>query len=266
MTTLLSLMVVLAAAPAMKPPAPVPTKLELTDAQRKATQLLTDGKGHYVAVVLNDNKVPESGMYFYGDGKQFFHLRAPSSGSDGSEGTWNVTLWEPRETWGQSGIQKTARDGYNATCGNRTVKLTVVPAADAGKLVEAATFNQPRWTRRPYRLSRDDKGNYYFVDYQRNDADFRDEGTKKDLRLYVGPRGKLKLQAMTNIVSDSEGEIFSTKSGELRLVSNPGDTKWISGKSEIKLLNLPVEDNAKMIYTELGVYDRELLGTPCDDI
>ena len=36
-------------------------------------------------------------------------------------------------------------------------------------------------------------------------------------------------------------------------------------KSKLKLTKVPVEDNAAMIYGELGVYTGELLGTPCDD-
>lgn len=84
----------------------------------------------------------------------------------------------------------------------------------------------------------------------------------------------MKLQQMTNIIHDSEGEIFATKTGELRLVltearadaAKDQGLRWVSGKTISSLINVPVEDNARMIYTDLGIYDRERLGTPCDDL
>jgi hypothetical protein len=155
--------------------------------------------------------------------------------------------------------------------------MAVVPAAEAKKVIEGTTLYQPRWTRLPHRLARDDNGVYYFVDCARDDAT---HGCSRDWRLYTGLRGQLKLQQMTNIVSDSVGQIFSTKGGELRLVLNDeremenGEAKdkkdktlkWVNGKTVTPLVSVPVDDNARMIYTGLGVYDREKLGTPCDDL
>lgn len=269
MNSLLLLTVVMAApAPAAVTPSAQPSvaKAEVTEAQKKAMQLLTDGKGHYLAIALTETQMPSTDAVFYGDGKTFYQLRVPSYGGDGGEHTWSMSLWEPRETWGQTSVQKT-KEGFSASCGSRNATLTEVPAAEAQTIVGAAAFYRPRWTRKPYRLARDDRGQYYFVDHLRiEDEDFRNPGPKRDLRLFVGPRGKLKLQPMTNIVSDSQGDIFATKSGELRLVANQAEVKWVAGKKETKLLGLPIEDNARLIYTELGVYDRERLGTPCDDL
>jgi hypothetical protein len=33
-----------------------------------------------------------------------------------------------------------------------------------------------------------------------------------------------------------------------------------------RFLNLPLEENRIMIYTDLGVYTGQRLGTPCDDL
>ena len=60
--------------------------------------------------------------------------------------------------------------------------------------------------------------------------------------------------------------IFATKGGELRLVLDKHQLLWVEHKMEKKLVALPVEDNAVLIYTELGVYAGEPLGTPCDDL
>ena len=69
---------------------------------------------------------------------------------------------------------------------------------------------------------------------------------------------------MTNVVSDSEGDIFATKSGELRLVLDRKESAWVKGKQRTALELLPLEDNVQLIYSELGVYAGEPLGTPCD--
>jgi hypothetical protein len=84
----------------------------------------------------------------------------------------------------------------------------------------------------------------------------------------VGPRGSLKLQPMTNVVADSEGEIFTTKSGSLRFIAGPGgrQSSWVKGKKVIKLVPIPVEQNLNVIYNDLGVYRGQRLGTPCDDL
>jgi hypothetical protein len=70
---------------------------------------------------------------------------------------------------------------------------------------------------------------------------------------------------MTNVVSDSVGEIFSTKKGELRFVVDGGKARWVYGQKSVDLVTVPVEDNVPMIYGELGVYPGAL-GTPCDDV
>jgi hypothetical protein len=60
--------------------------------------------------------------------------------------------------------------------------------------------------------------------------------------------------------------IFTTKKGELRLVLDRKKPSWFQGKAETELINLPLDDNRVMIYTDLGVYAGQRLGTPCDDL
>ena len=77
----------------------------------------------------------------------------------------------------------------------------------------SATFNEKAQKcdvanphqREPHALLRDDRGVYYFVDRGRT------EGAEKNFRLWVGPKGAMVLQKMTNVVSDSAGDIVSTK-------------------------------------------------------
>jgi hypothetical protein len=113
----------------------------------------------------------------------------------------------------------------------------------------------------PYALLRDTQGNYYLVE-----KGFQPED-EKSFRVHVGPKGSLKLQQMKDIVSDSEGQIFSTKKGELRLVVDRSQSPvWIEGpKKKVELRVVPITENLPMIYNELGVYAGARLGTPCDD-
>ena len=72
---------------------------------------------------------------------------------------------------------------------------------------------------------------------------------------------------MTNVVSDSEGQIFSTQSGELRLLLDRVQTSfWIEGGKKSELRSVPLEENYSLIYNELGPYRGQRLGTPCDDL
>jgi hypothetical protein len=231
-------------------------KMDVGD--KKALRVYSDGKKHLVTVTLpKEGGMPESA--WYGDGKNFYRLRVRGGGADGSEGTWNLSLWEPRTPNANASLDYRDRK-VKVGCGERNTELATLKAEDADKLLEGATFYTYRWTRQPYLLARDERGNYYFVDM------LRDVDGKKDMKLYIGPRGKLKVQQMTNIVSDSMGDIFSTKSGELRLVANNDELKWVQGKDAQKLTRVPIDDNHVLIYTDLGVYERMPLGTPCDDL
>ena len=72
---------------------------------------------------------------------------------------------------------------------------------------------------------------------------------------------------MTNVVCDSEGDIFSTKTGDAAAgARSSNETPGSRARSARRSVNLPVEDNHILIYTDLGVYTGQRLGTPCDDL
>jgi hypothetical protein len=149
---------------------------------------------------------------------------------------------------------------YTVQCGDRATEFKPVEADEQAKILGAASFYKALWIHRAYALARDNKGNYYFVDRLREPED------NKTFRLFARTRGNLKLLKMTNVVSDSQGDIFTTKKGELRLVLDRKKPSWFAGKTETELISLPLEDNRIMIYTDLGVYTGQRLGTPCDDL
>ena len=52
----------------------------------------------------------------------------------------------------------------------------------------------------------------------------------------------MKLQKMINAVADTEGEIFTTKSGSLRYVTDRKNPPvWIQGKKKLTLTAVPIE-------------------------
>lgn len=225
---------------------------------REKLVLLSDGKKHYIALIpgsFNDDSL------LYGDGKRFYSVPI-RGGSAVDTVQFNILFVDPRfYLQGRQQSEVTLQDKkYAVTCGSSTTALTPVEDKEAKALLAAATFvNSPR-TRKAYALARSNDGVYYFVDQGRTPE------TEKNFRLFIGPKGRLKLQQMTNIVSDSEGDVFSTKTGSMRLVLGKKPPVWEQSGKQKQLLPVPIEENLAMIYTDLGVYRGEIMGTPCDDL
>lgn len=234
---------------------PPPPTVDIS-AVRDKLKVLHDGKNHYIALV----PFGETWTHlYYGDGKNFYLQKVLGGGGEAGK-SFSRTFWEPRvkDRW-QAAIDF-RDDRYSVQCEDRQTTLQVLDADATRAMVQAAKFSDPLWSRRAYALARDQAGTYYYVDTGKR------PGTDKAFRLHSGPRGKLQQMPMLNVVSDSAGDIFATKTGKLRLVLDRTDSVWIDGKREVKLTSLPVEDNGRMIYTDLGVYLGQRLGTPCDDL
>jgi len=219
----------------------------------------TDGKKHYA--VWDPAKMTD-GALFYGDDKALYQVPVKGGSSDGSKHEAN--FWDPRLKNTAYALVLTPNKELVVTCNeqDKTATYTALSPEEGQKVLEGAKILSRRFLRLPERLMRDDKANYYFIDRFRSTDDSR-----RDFRLFMGPRGKLKMQPLKDIVDDSEGMIFSTKTGELRLVTGR-DPRWVVGKKELKLINVPLDDtnNVRLVYLDLGVYDGQPLGTPCDEL
>lgn len=147
----------------------------------------------------------------------------------------------------------------NLNCGTQNKQLERATPAQIEATLRGATIVPAPHQRRPHALARDRRGVYYYVDRGLGRA------RSEDYRVYVGKRGRMTRQKMVDVVSDSEGEIFQTKRGKLRLIFGKREALWITKRRAVKLTQVPVKKNLKMIYTELGVYLGKRLGTPCDD-
>jgi hypothetical protein len=249
-------------AAAAPPPRDAPAPADVAAVKDKLT-VWTDAKQHYLALVLTSDT--DSPVFWSDDGKRFYQLRVFGGGSEGGDKDLKKldrVFWEPRVSAPyQASLDYSAeKKALTVQCSERKTALHALPAADAKTLVAAAQFYQPRWNRYAYALARDNTGRYYYVDNQRQPEH------SKNFRLWAGPKGAMKPQKMLNVVSDSEGDIFATRSGELRLVLDKHETSWIKKKRKTSLVFLPVEENHIMIYTDLGVYTGAPLGTPCDDL
>lgn len=144
-------------------------------------------------------------------------------------------------------------------CGTRTVDLEPIEGEEKTTFLDTARLEPIADAREPYALARDKRGVYYYVDRGALPE------TERDFRLYVGPPGNPRRQQMTDIVSDSEGEIFASKSGDLKLYLGKDEAEWVTRRRKRRLLRVPIEENYDLIYNRLGVYLGEKLHTPCDD-
>jgi hypothetical protein len=232
---------------------PVEPRVDIDAAVKSQLRVFDDGKNHYLMLIPYFSDPWK--YFFWGDGKVFWEQRVIGGRSEENV-SFEKVFWEPRvprahaSFWLADGV-------YKLGCGDRTTVFKPTAEEKAQAIVASAAFRPPRWKRRAYALARDESGTYYYVDRSR-------EEEVKDFHLYAGPRGQLKPLQMTNVVSDSEGDIFATRSGELRLVLDKKESAWVKGKERLPLKLLPLEDNVKLIYSELGVYAGEPLGTPCD--
>jgi hypothetical protein len=250
----LPLLALLVGAPVGAVPPPVET-LDINEVKPKL-MVLGDGKKHFI--VINPTELMDE-FFFYGDGKTMWSQRSTGGGREGDV-AFDRVFWEPRVNARYKASFGLRDKKYTLLCDDRKTEFKPLEPAESKAILDGAKFMKPRWKHHAYALARDNTGRYFFVDQAREP-----EGNK-NFRLWAGPKGGLKPQKMINVVSDSEGDIFATKLGELRLVLNKQESLWVEHKVEKKLIILPVEDNAILIYTDLGVYAGENLGTPCDDL
>ncbi len=221
--------------------------------------VLTDDEGVFFAVL----PVPmDQRVLFIGDGVHMYEQRLGSGSSDPTSDAWSIGTRASRVKWGLAHLYRTEKRFY-LDCGDDeggrgASELRQLPAEASTKLLTTATFHEPYWTRQARSLARDDAGTYYYVD-QLDDA-HGGEG----FRVFIGKRGSMVEQKMKSLVTDSAGDIFSTKKGELRVVMNADSTAtWIRGKKRTSLVVLPVEANLPLIYRDLGIYG--FLGMACED-
>jgi hypothetical protein len=212
--------------------------------------------------------IPFSGMdapFYWGDATGFHLLRIRGGGQQGDE-VFDRAFWEPRARVPAEAIFE-VRDGKaTLTCGERTITLRKVPAAELEETLKGARFLAPRWRRIPHALARDDEGTYYYVDGTRG-PDGAALGKKPGYQLWTGRKGKLVRQELEDALVDGAGQLYVGATGRLRIKPTGRDTAeatWLTAAGSRPLTWLEPSDHGPLIYGELGVYAGERLGTPCD--
>jgi hypothetical protein len=238
---------------------PTPKPVDIKAMKSKAT-VLTDAQGGTYVVFRGD----EPKVFFGPNGKTLYEQLIVGTSSDG-EGGWELNTWAPRIVdEPHLGSITRKKDGtFERTCRDQDqAGLTELSGDKAKAIVDKAAFVTSGIIRVPHLLARDDSGVYYYVD--RIAKIYGGKG----YRVFVGKKGAMKPMPLTDVASDSAGEVFSTKSGDLRLVRQSEKAKdsmtWVKGEKRNELVFLDTSTNSAVIFKDLGLYT--FLGTVCDNI
>lgn len=234
---------------------PKPTAVDIKPIRDKLVVLADAAGGTYVV------KPGEDARMFFGTGKTLYEqvVTGRSANGDG----WSVDVWAPRVPDFQPGSIMRREDGtFDKFCGgeNKT-GLTLVTGDKAKAILDKSHFTTTALTRAPHAFFRDDSATYYYIDVVRK------QYGGKGFRVFVGKKGAMKQLPLADTASDSAGEVFSTKTGNLRLVLTDGHPKsgtWIKGEKKTELVVLDTDNDSPVIFKELGIYG--FMGTICDDL
>ncbi len=223
---------------------------ELVEMLKLKKTVLRDASG--LVVVLSPETDRKSQLYAGRDGK-LYNQRLLNRWED------KLVLWNG----GVPAVLERQKPGeWTLNCGSDLKEFTETDHA-FGSAILANAKREPRiWQYERFALARDDHGTYYYVDRLTKKLG------SKGFRVFKGPRGALKLTNLVDIVDDSNGMIFATTKGKLRLILKTNgritEARWIKGKKERGLTHLSLATNKEFIYGDLGVYSDTPFGTICD--
>jgi hypothetical protein len=240
---------------------PKPTPVDVKAIRDKLLVFQDKGGGTYVVYVTTDSD--HESRVFYGSGKQLYEQVKVGNSRNGD--AWSIDTWAPRIPEMRPAAVMRKDDGtFMRWCdGKDDAVLTQITGDKAKAVLDKSQFLSSALVRRPHLLARDDAGVYYYVDH----LDAAHGG--KGFRVFVGKKGGMKQLSLTDVASDSAGDVFSTKTGDLRLVKNyegeqKATTKWVKGEKKTDLVNLDLDVNSPLIFKDLGIY--KFTGTLCDNI
>lgn len=238
---------------------PAPKPVDIKAMKSKAVVLADAQGGTYVVFRDDEAKV------FYGPSAKAVHEQYIVGSSSDGDGGWEFNTWAPRVSEGSHlGSIEHKKDGtYQKTCrGKDDAVLTELSGDKAKTVLDKTAFLTSAIVHVPHLLARDDSGVYYYVDR------FAKIYGGKGYRVFVGKKGAMKQMPLTDVASDSAGDVFSTKTGDLRLVRNSENNKetttWVRGEKRTELVFLDTDVNSVVIFKDLGIYT--FLGTLCDNI
>jgi hypothetical protein len=204
------------------------------------------------------------GRLFYGTNtKVVYEQILVSKGSNGD--AWSFGVYAPRLSGVTPAIVQRRSDNgaFERWCDEASMPLKLIAADKAKPMLEKLQFMTNAMIRRPQFFARDDAGVYYYVDQLAKQ--YGGEG----YRVFSGKKGAMKLLPLTDVAHDTGGDVFSTKSGNVRFVIDANDHSkntayWIKGDKKHELTILDPDTNSRVIFKDLGIYT--FLGTPCDEL
>jgi hypothetical protein len=239
-----------------------PEKVDLAPALDKL-DVYRDDLGTYYVLPKDGayEKTEEANQWiFYGDAKTMYRQRVLSASSGGTPKSRRWMLWGPRAIAMVGGYLELG-DKPTISCRHHDkgapTPLVQLSADEARSVLAKAKVFGVMHQRNSHLLARDDEGTYYYVD------ELRSEYGGNGYRVFAGLKGAMKELPVTNIVRDSAGEIFGTKSGLIKVVKD-GNVYWIKNGKKIELTSVDVQKDHYLIYRELGIYAS--LGAVCEDM
>jgi hypothetical protein len=239
---------------------PKPTKVEIK-AFRDQLLVFQDPQGGTYAVLPATGST--DARVFYGSGKSLYEQYVIGRSTNGD--AWSIDTWAPRLKEIRPGSIMRKEDGsYVRWCADEepTVTITPVTGDKAKAVLDKVTLMTPALTRSPYLLARDDGGVYYYVDR------LTKQYGAKGYRVFVGKKGAMKELPLTDVAIDSGGDVFATKTGDLRFVRTEDEGKttmsWVRGEKKTTLIKLDNDVNSPLIFKSLGVY--AFTGTLCENL
>jgi hypothetical protein len=242
--------------------APKPKPVDISEYKDKLI-VLTDPSGGTYAVY----HAPTGGesIVFYGDESgKLYRQRVVGGGANGS--AWDISTYSPRVWRNLRASVMYEEDGtYRRYCADNEADsdtpLTRLGDEAAKKVLTKSKFLTTATMYYPYGLARDEKGVYYYVDQ------LVSEYGGKGYRLWVGKKGRMKQVPLADVSDDTDGAVFSTKTGDLHLVvdvtQEQSEATWTRGEKSSKLKSLDTFNNTWLIHSELGVY--KFMGTLCEN-
>jgi hypothetical protein len=211
--------------------------------------------GHYLVTALERMRW----RTFWGDSKVVYKQHGiVMSDHDGEPGNYtevDSSFYDSRF----DGLKLSWVQGsWSLRCGKEDVKLKQLSAQESDAFVDRVEFRERYWTRKPILLARDEYGTYFLVDEGIYDK------SAENYHIYTGWMGNMVRSKMHLVAKDSEGSIFSTRSGDRRLIMDDEMYRFVEDEISRPLRKVPVDENWEFIHRELGAYAGMTQGTPCD--
>lgn len=239
------------------PKEPPPFAVDVNPKKEPVIVLADANGGTYVVVGQPESTSKKA---FYGTKKRLYEQITVGGSRNGD--AWTINTWSPRiPKMRPGGIMKRKDGTYFKSCdGMDDAVLTEITGDKAKAVMNKSQFLSPGLVRRPHLFARDDMGVYYYVDK------LSERHGGKAYRVFVGKRGAMKQMPLVDIAMDSAGEVYSTKTGDLRLVDSfeKKTSTWVKGQKKTELSILDLDVNSVIIFKELGIY--KLLGGICDNV